>query len=82
MSLKRTELQREVVDALIESRAVDFEAVGSVLAKYGERAARTGDGFAVIINWRAWDICIPPFTLDHTSVRDRGQFAAGAAEEQ
>jgi hypothetical protein len=60
MSQRRTELQQEVVEALITSKAVDFEAVGKVLSKYGARAARAGDAIGVIINWRAHDICIPP----------------------
>jgi len=60
MAKRRTELQQEVVEALITSKAVDFEAVGKVLSKYGARAARAGDGIGVIINWRVHDICIPP----------------------
>ena len=37
--MRRSELQREVVENLIASKAIDFEIVGSVLAKYGSRAA-------------------------------------------
>jgi hypothetical protein len=43
MSQRRTELQQEIVEALISSKAIDFEAVGKVLSKYGARAARAGD---------------------------------------
>ena len=57
---KRTELQTEVVNALVSSKALNFEAVGKVLAKYGERAAIAGDTFGAIIHWRVFDICIPP----------------------
>ena len=61
MSNRRTELQQAVVDALIASKAVNFEAVGSVLAKFGERAARSGDGLSFVVNWHVVrDICIPP----------------------
>jgi hypothetical protein len=60
MSNGRSELQQEVVNALLSSKAVNFEAIGSVVAKFGERAARTGEGFGVIVNWRVIDHCIPP----------------------
>ena len=59
MSQKRTELHREVVEALVSSRAIDFEAIGGVLSKYGSRAALSGDAIGVIINWRVIDACIP-----------------------
>lgn len=59
MSHVRTELHREVVEALVSSKAVNFEAVGSILSKYGARAALTGDAIGVIINWRVIDACIP-----------------------
>lgn len=59
MSQKRTELHAEVVEALISSKAINFEAVGSVLSKYGARAALTGDGIGVIINRKVIDLCIP-----------------------
>jgi hypothetical protein len=60
MSSKRTELQQEVVEALVSSKAINFEGVGSVLAKYASRAALTGDTIGAIIHWRVYDICIPP----------------------
>jgi len=61
---KRTELQQEVIKALIESKAIDFEAAGSVLATYGARAALEGNGLAFNVNWRVVrDICIPPETF-------------------
>jgi hypothetical protein len=59
MSRMQTELHREVVEALVSSKAVNFEAIGSVLSKYGARAAQTGDAIGVIINWRFLDACIP-----------------------
>ncbi len=61
MSNRRSELQQAVVDALIVSKAVNFESVGSVLAKFGERAARSGDGLSFVVNSHfVRDICIPP----------------------
>lgn len=60
MSHHRTELQKEVAEALIQSKAVNFEVVGSVLTKFGARAALTGDAIGAIINWRMIDVCIPP----------------------
>jgi hypothetical protein len=59
MSNHRSEMHREIVEALVSSKAVDFEAVGSVLSKYGARAALAGDAVGVIINWRVMDLCIP-----------------------
>ena len=56
---KRHALQQEVVDALIESKAVDFEAVSAVLSRHGATLAQKGVDFGVIINWRVMDICIP-----------------------
>ena len=60
MPQRRTELQKEVVEALVSSKAVNFEAVGSVLAKYGARAALNGDTFGALVHWRVIDVCIPP----------------------
>jgi hypothetical protein len=57
---KRTELQQEVVDALLESRAIDFEAVGGLLARFGERAAKTGSELGFVIGRRVLNYCIPP----------------------
>jgi hypothetical protein len=59
MSQKRTELQKEVVEALVSSKAINFDAIGSVLAKFGARAALAGDAIGVIINRRVIDACIP-----------------------
>ena len=56
----RTELHREVVEALVSTKAVNFEAVGSILSKYGARAAVSGEALGVIINRRVIDVCIPP----------------------
>ncbi|MFZ1411600.1 MAG: hypothetical protein WAS07_09085 [Micropruina sp.] len=47
---ERTPLQDEVVRALIETKAIDFEAVGALFSKYGARAALEGDSLVHIIN--------------------------------
>jgi len=60
MSIQRSELQNEVARALVESKAIDFEAVGKVLSKYGARAALSGDTIGAILGRKCIDICIPP----------------------
>ncbi len=47
---KRTELQQQVVEALLDSKAIDLEVVGSVISKYGELAARQGESLVHIVN--------------------------------
>jgi hypothetical protein len=78
MSNRRTELQKEVVEALVQSKAFNFEAVGQVLAKYGSRAALTGDAIGVVINWRVFHYCIPPYSVGREVEGE--QIAAKAAE--
>ena len=46
----RSELEQEIVDALIETKAVNFEAIGSIVAKYGARAAKSGTDLVTIVN--------------------------------
>ncbi|HEV8237943.1 MAG TPA: hypothetical protein VGS57_01090 [Thermoanaerobaculia bacterium] len=60
MSNRRSDLQKEVIEQLVAAKAVDFEAVGSVLSKYGARAAVAGDAISAVVHWRMVDICIPP----------------------
>jgi hypothetical protein len=52
MSIERTELQQQVVEALLDSKAIDLEVVGSVISKFGERAAREGETLVHIVNQR------------------------------
>jgi len=59
MSQRRTDIQKEVVEALVSSKAVDFDAIGTVFSKFAARAATNGDSIGVIVNWRVMDICIP-----------------------
>lgn len=49
-NINRTELEQEIVDTLLETKAVNFEAIGKVIAKYGVRLAKTGTDFTAIIN--------------------------------
>ncbi len=60
MSGNRTKLEQEVVDALLESKAIDFDKLASVLARFGPRAAQAGIPLGVIIGRRVIDACIPP----------------------
>ena len=53
----RTELEQEIVNALIDSKAVNFEAVGSIIAKYGARAAKTGTDLTTIITKKSIIAC-------------------------
>lgn len=53
MPYQRTKLQQEVVDALLDSKAINLDAVASVMASFGERALREGDDFATVINGHA-----------------------------
>lgn len=46
----RTELEQELVDALIDSKAINLQAIGSIISKYGARAAKTGTNLVTIIN--------------------------------
>jgi len=57
---KRTDFEQEVVDALLESKAVDFEAIATIVARFGDSAARSGTEFGVLIGRRVIDACIPP----------------------
>jgi len=46
----RTKLEQEIVDAFIETKAVNFDAIGSIIAKYGSRAAKAGISLVTIVN--------------------------------
>jgi hypothetical protein len=50
MVAKRTELQQQLVEALLDSKAIDLEAVGSLISKFSDRAAREGDSIVYIVN--------------------------------
>ena len=46
----RNAFQQRVVEALIESKAINLEAVGATLSKFGEEAALSGETPVSIIN--------------------------------
>ena len=54
---KRSAFQQQVVEALLESKAIDLEAVGAVMGKFGERAAREGETLVQIINLHNFWAC-------------------------
>ena len=59
----RSELEQEIVQALVESKAVDFEAAGSIFAKYGARAALSESEIHFIVTKRAYWACGNPGPL-------------------
>jgi hypothetical protein len=44
MSSARTATEQEIAKALIETKGVDFEKIGAVIAKHGAAAALAADG--------------------------------------
>jgi hypothetical protein len=46
----RSAFQQQVVEALVESKAINLEAVGSTFAKFGEKALLQGESLVHIIN--------------------------------
>jgi len=67
MGLQRSELEPEVAKALISSKAINFDAVGTIIARCGARTAINGDAIGVNIDHRVMDACITidpslPFT--------------------
>ena len=47
---KRSAFQQEVVEALLESKAINLEAIGATFSKFGERALLEGEPLVNIIN--------------------------------
>ena len=81
MAKARTELQEEVVEALVSTKAINFDAVGTILSKFGARAAVTGDQLGVLVNRHVIDICIPPEPYALLEDLARGQAVAGRQGE-
>jgi hypothetical protein len=46
----RSAFQQQVVEALVQSKAINLEAVGATLSKFGERALLQGESLVHIIN--------------------------------
>jgi hypothetical protein len=47
---KRSAFHQQVVEALLASKAINLEAVGATMSKFGERAVREGESLVQIIN--------------------------------
>lgn len=77
MSKRRSELQKEVIEALVSTKAIDFEAVGTVLSRFGAKAAVNGDAIGAVIHWRVADICIPPEPFQRFDFEQLGGKANG-----
>ncbi|PIM52269.1 hypothetical protein CS062_15375 [Roseateles chitinivorans] len=68
----RTAFQQQVIEALVESKAINVDAVGATFAKFGERALLQGEALVTIINRNAiWNCGWPGPELD--IVRDARQ---------
>lgn len=65
------------MEALVSSKAINFEAVGAVLSKFGARAALSGEAIGVIINRRVIDACIPVDFQELLNSRALGNLAGG-----
>jgi hypothetical protein len=60
MATNRMKVQQEVADALVAAKAIDFEAIGSVLSRHAAAASLAGQDIAFIFGHHVIDICIPP----------------------
>ena len=56
-SQPRTAFQQQVVEALVQSKAINLEAVGATMSKFGERAVLQGESLVSIINRHAIWAC-------------------------
>jgi hypothetical protein len=53
----RTALQQNVVEALVNSKAINLDLVGATLGKFGETALLRGESIVTIINRHAFWAC-------------------------
>lgn len=61
----RSKFQQEVVNALLDAKAIDLEKTSSVFAKFAEQAARDGESLVQIINHNAvWNCGYPGPVFD------------------
>lgn len=65
---KRSEFHQEVVEALLDSQAINLEALASVMARFAERALRDGESLVNIINHNAIWNCGNPGPLSEIAV--------------
>jgi len=62
---KRSPLHQEVVEALLSSKAINLEAIGATMSKFGERAILEGESLVQIINRNVmWNCGWPGPELD------------------
>jgi hypothetical protein len=62
---KRSAFQQQVVEALLESKAINLAAVGATIGQFGERAIRDGETLVQIINRNVmWNCGWPGPELD------------------
>jgi hypothetical protein len=50
MNDKRSAFHQQVIEALIETKAIDLEAIGATMSRFGEQAIRNGESLVQIIN--------------------------------
>lgn len=71
---KRSEFHQQVVEALLDSKAIDLAGVGATMSKFGERAAREGEALVQIINRDVmWNCGWPGPVLDIVRGQVTGQ---------
>lgn len=74
-SNQRSAFQQQYIEALIESKAINLDAVGSTLSKFGERALLEGEDLVHIVNRKVvWNCGWPGPIIDLANVdRVNGQ---------
>ncbi len=61
----RSALHQQVVEALLDSKAIDLAAVSATMSKFADRAARQGESLVMIINRNAiWNCGWPGPEID------------------
>lgn len=61
----RSPFQQQVVEALVETKAVNLEAVGATFSRFGQRALLEGETLVTIVNRNAiWNCGWPGPELD------------------
>lgn len=68
--IPRSPFQQKVVEALLESKAINIEAVGATMAQFGHDAMKSGEPLATIITRNViWNCGYPgPFAVDDFAV--------------
>ncbi|MDM0074487.1 hypothetical protein QTH90_08845 [Variovorax sp. J2P1-59] len=54
---KRSAFQQQVVETLLESKAINLDAVGATVSKLGERALVSGEPLVTLINRNCFWCC-------------------------